>query len=206
MWILLTYKNCSNESENAPDCIDFGLFFKKIPGGGGACPRTPLDCASAMQMRMSRRLCRRSIDSSTRKNFPLFSQQSVTGYEPFTDKGGGKQVFPKKTPDDELQKMPHTEARKFKPEPRLEPTLQHWWRSLARKADELTLAPCRQKAVKQWVSSYSEQKLSPTLELKMNIQILFWILGNRSLVLKDRDNSTQCYHFQLRQIHGSSTK
>ena len=23
-------KNCSNESENAPDCIDFGLFFKKI--------------------------------------------------------------------------------------------------------------------------------------------------------------------------------
>ena len=40
MWILLTYKNCSNESENAPDCIDFGLFFKKISGRGGACPRT----------------------------------------------------------------------------------------------------------------------------------------------------------------------
>ena len=45
-------------------------------------PRTPLDCTSAMQMRMSRRLCQRSIDSSTRKNFPLFSQQSVTGYVP----------------------------------------------------------------------------------------------------------------------------
>ena len=30
MWILLTYENCSNESENAPDCIDFGLFFKKF--------------------------------------------------------------------------------------------------------------------------------------------------------------------------------
>ena len=28
-----------------------------------------------------RRLCRRSIDSFTRKNFPLFSQQPVTGYE-----------------------------------------------------------------------------------------------------------------------------
>ena len=78
MWILLTYKSCSNESENAPDCIDFGLFLKNFPGG--ACPRTPLDCASAMQMRMSRRLCRHSIDSSTRKSFPLFSQQSVTGY------------------------------------------------------------------------------------------------------------------------------
>ena len=34
-----------------------------------------------MQMHMSHRLCRRSSDSSTRKNFPLFSQQSVTGYE-----------------------------------------------------------------------------------------------------------------------------
>ena len=52
MWILLTYKNCSNESENAPDYIDFGLFLKKI-SGEGACPRTPLDCASAMQMRMT---------------------------------------------------------------------------------------------------------------------------------------------------------
>ena len=36
MWILFTYKNCSNESENSPDCIDFGLFFKKLPGGGHA--------------------------------------------------------------------------------------------------------------------------------------------------------------------------
>ena len=35
MWILLTKKNCSNESENAPDCIDFGLFFKNFPGRGG---------------------------------------------------------------------------------------------------------------------------------------------------------------------------
>ena len=71
MWFLLTLKNCSDESENAPDCIDFGLFFKKFPGGGGACPR------------MSCWLCRRFIDSSTRKNFPLFSQQSVTGYDAF---------------------------------------------------------------------------------------------------------------------------
>ena len=60
-------KNCSNESENAPDCIDFGLFFKIFRGEGGM----PLDPP---------RLRRRSIDSSTR-NFPLFSQQSVTGYD-----------------------------------------------------------------------------------------------------------------------------
>ena len=35
MWFLLTLKNCSNESENVPDCIDFDLFFKNFPGGGG---------------------------------------------------------------------------------------------------------------------------------------------------------------------------
>ena len=27
--------------------------------------------------------------------------------------------YPEKTPDDELQKMPRTKARKFKPQPRL---------------------------------------------------------------------------------------
>ena len=43
MWFLLTLKNCSNESENAPDCIDFGLFFKNFPGGseGGMPPDLP---------------------------------------------------------------------------------------------------------------------------------------------------------------------
>ena len=36
IWFLLTLKKCPNESENAPDCIDFGLFFlKKFWGGGG---------------------------------------------------------------------------------------------------------------------------------------------------------------------------
>ena len=34
IWFLLTLKNCSNELENAPDCIDFGLFFKNFRGGG----------------------------------------------------------------------------------------------------------------------------------------------------------------------------
>ena len=58
MWILLTKKNCSNESENAPDCLDFDLFFFKFPGGGGGMPPDPPS--------------RRSIDSSTRKNFPFF--------------------------------------------------------------------------------------------------------------------------------------
>ena len=33
----------------------------------------------------------------------------------------------------------HTKARKFKPQPRLEPALEHWWQ--ARKADELTITP-----------------------------------------------------------------
>ena len=38
-------------------------------------------------------------------------------------KEGRKPEYPEKTPDDELQKIPHTKARKFKPQPRLEPAL-----------------------------------------------------------------------------------
>ena len=34
-------------------------------------------------------------------------------------KEGRKQENPDKTPDDEFQKMTHTKARKFKPQPRL---------------------------------------------------------------------------------------
>ena len=45
----------------------------------------------------------------------------------------------KKNPDDELQKMPHTKARGFKPPARLEPVQWSWWQ--ARKADVLTVAP-----------------------------------------------------------------
>ena len=38
-------------------------------------------------------------------------------------KEGRKPEYLEKTPDDELQKMPHTKARKFKPQARLEPAL-----------------------------------------------------------------------------------
>ena len=37
-------------------------------------------------------------------------------------KEGGKPEYPKKTPGDELQKMPHTTTRRFKPQARLKPT------------------------------------------------------------------------------------
>ena len=36
-------------------------------------------------------------------------------------KEGRKPEYPGKTPGDELQKMPHTKARRFKPQARLEP-------------------------------------------------------------------------------------
>ena len=36
-------------------------------------------------------------------------------------KEGRKPEYPEKTPGDELHKMPHTEARKFKPQARLKP-------------------------------------------------------------------------------------
>ena len=35
--------------------------------------------------------------------------------------GGRKPEYPEKSPDDELQKIPQTKARKFKPQPRFEP-------------------------------------------------------------------------------------
>ena len=38
-------------------------------------------------------------------------------------KEGRKPEYPEKTTNDELQKMPHTKAQKFKPQPRLEPVL-----------------------------------------------------------------------------------
>ena len=36
-------------------------------------------------------------------------------------KEGRKPEYPEKTPGDELQKMPHTTARRLKPQARLEP-------------------------------------------------------------------------------------
>ena len=37
-------------------------------------------------------------------------------------KEGRKPEYPEKTPGDELQKMPYTTTRRFKPQARLEPT------------------------------------------------------------------------------------
>ena len=39
------------------------------------------------------------------------------------DEGGEKLEYLEKSHDNELQKMPHTKARKFKPKPRLKPAL-----------------------------------------------------------------------------------
>ena len=58
---------------------------------------------------------------------------------------GRKPEYPEKTPGDELQKMPHTKARRFKPQARLEPVQKHWWQ--ARKADMLTVTPRVGRAV-----------------------------------------------------------
>ena len=54
-------------------------------------------------------------------------------------KEGRKPEYPEKTPDEELQKIMRAKARKSKPQPRLEPALQHWWQ--AGKADVLTITP-----------------------------------------------------------------
>ena len=54
-------------------------------------------------------------------------------------KEGRKPEYPERTAGDVLQKTPHTRARRFKPQARLEPAQKHWWK--ARKADMLTVTP-----------------------------------------------------------------
>ena len=50
-----------------------------------------------------------------------------------------KPEYPEKSPGDELQKLPHTKARRFKPQARLEPHTTALVQ--ARKADVLTVTP-----------------------------------------------------------------
>ena len=54
-------------------------------------------------------------------------------------KEGRKPEYLEKAPSNELQKMPHTKARRFKPKARLKPAQLHWWQT--RKADMLTVTP-----------------------------------------------------------------
>ena len=54
-------------------------------------------------------------------------------------KEGRKPEYPEKPSDDELENMPHTKERRFKPQARLQPAQQYWWK--ARKADVLTVTP-----------------------------------------------------------------
>ena len=67
-------------------------------------------------------------------------------------KEGRKPECPEKTRGDELQKMPHTTARWFKPQARLKPAQQHSWQ--ARKADMLSVTPCVASKVSQCQSSF----------------------------------------------------
>ena len=46
-------------------------------------------------------------------------------------------MYWEKTPGEEFQEMPHTKARRFKPQARFEPTQYYWWQ--ARKADVVTV-------------------------------------------------------------------
>ena len=56
-------------------------------------------------------------------------------------KEGRKPEHPKKTPGDELEKMPLTKVKKCKPQARLKPAIWHWRQAVDRKAEELTITP-----------------------------------------------------------------
>ena len=61
--------------------------------------------------------------------------------KPLTDEGGEETRISgkKKTLTMIFRKMLHTQPRKIKPQPRLEPAFKHWRQALARNADELTI-------------------------------------------------------------------
>ena len=56
-----------------------------------------------------------------------------------TIKEGRKPEYPEKTLKDELQKIPNTKARIFKPQVRLKARSSIWWQ--ARTVDMLTITP-----------------------------------------------------------------
>ena len=64
-------------------------------------------------------------------------------------KEGRKPEYPEKTPDHELQKMPHTKARRFKPQATLEPVVEigfikallYWRKPLTDEGGEETGVP-----------------------------------------------------------------
>ena len=81
-------------------------------------------------------------------------------------KEGRKLEYPEKTSGDELQKMPHTTARRFKPQARLEPAQWHWWQ--ARKANMLTVTP-RVRLYSEISSSESSQSLASFTKDNANV-------------------------------------
>ena len=58
-------------------------------------------------------------------------------------KEGRKPEYLEKTTEDELQKMPHTKARKFKPQVRLELAQYYWLKPLTNEGEKETGVPRR---------------------------------------------------------------
>ena len=94
-------------------------------------------------------------------------------------KDGRKPGYPEKARNDELQKMPHTEARKSKPQPRLKPELWHRCQALAwRHASDKPVTPKRKALrashVADWLPVNDElQKMPHTKPRKFKPQPRF---------------------------------
>ena len=83
-----------------------------------------------------------------------------------------QQDCPEKTPDDELQEMPHTEPWKSKSLARLEPALQ-MWQALAWKADALALVPSISRQT--FPLSWSIGSDKPVVSRKEQWTLTFWV-------------------------------
>ena len=106
-----------------------------------------------------------------------------------------------------FQKMPNTKARKFKPQRRLEPALQHWWQA---RADVLTMTPrIAPIGMKVCTSVLPESRLSSVLE---HNQVRAGIFMQQSSVFLNQSSgvfsgclsflpSFICWWFQSTDLH-----
>ena len=140
--IVITFKGAIQDILQSPHCTPNRLRHVHSSGPGTIACKSHATHRALIMCNMScyvPRGMKRQLSHSVWKCFKPHLFELYLLAEPLTNEGGEETGELEKNPDDELQKMPHTKAWRFKPQARLEPAQYHWWQ--ARKADVLTVTP-----------------------------------------------------------------